>query len=136
MNTPDSMMAIMNREYPILCTVLLGNTGYIDFIEQSDVFSPVTKGYDKYRRPFFVVRALITHVSGKTTPAFQTFFQRYEGGGKWIGCGHGGHPFLDTLGGIDERQAIFLTDLLEHKMVDLTIKNETRYTTAVKIELL
>jgi hypothetical protein len=127
------MMAIMNREYPILGTVLLGNTGYIDCIEQSDVSSPVTKGYDIYRRPFFVIRALITHVSSKTTPVFQTFFQRYECGGKWIGCG--GHPFLDTLGGINEYQAIFLTDLLEHKTVDLTIKNETRYTTAVKIEL-
>ena len=137
MYATDYMLEIMKKEYPVLITTVEGSTGYIDFIEYSDVSSPVTKGYDIHGRPFFVVRARITRQDGTTFDVFQTFFQRYTGGGYWMGCGHWGVQFIYTDGGLREESAIFLTELLENNCMDLTVKNETLFKEPLsKIELI
>jgi hypothetical protein len=136
MNASEYMLAIMKKDYPVLITTLEGHTGYIDFIEYSDVSSPVTKGYDIHGRPFFVVRAMITRQDGSTFDVFQTFFQRYTEGGYWMGCGHGGNKFINTDGGLQERQALFLTELLENNCMDLSEKNETLFGNLSKINLI
>jgi hypothetical protein len=123
MNASEYMLNIMKKDLPILITTGSGSTDYIDFINYEDVSNPVTKGYDIFGRPFIVIRAIMTRNNGNTFNVFETFFQRYTGGGYWMGCGHGGTKFLDTDGGLSEDQAIFLTELIENNFVELTLNN-------------
>ena len=136
----DIMLAIMNRDYPILHTTKTGPTDYIDFIEQDDVFGPITKGYDIYGRPFLVIRAVIIRPDKDPIHVFQTFFKRYTDDSYWMGCGHGGTNFLCTDGGIRETQANFLNNLLLNGSVEITLQlmKEILFTgpTSCKIELI
>ena len=118
----DYMTNIMERDYPILdIGETIGSTGYIDYISFNDLTAPIMKGYDKYERPFFVIRAIITKSDGSTLKTMETFFQRYtECKNLWNGCGHDGPYFLSTIGGININQINFIENLLENKKVNLT----------------
>ena len=132
----DYMDAIMQKELPkISVASTQGCTGYIDFIQYTDVNHPVTKGFDFYGRPFFVVRALVSWPNGHSENVFETFFQRYTDSTTWMGCGHGGQNFLETSGGLSIPKAIFLTQLIEKGSIDLTDTNYLIWPTASKIEL-
>jgi hypothetical protein len=113
---------IMERDYPILDVgETIGSTGYIDYIRFNDLTAPIMKGYDKYERPFFVIRAIITKSDGSTLKTMETFFQRYsDNKNLWHGCGLDGPYFLSTFGGMNIKQINFIEKLLENKKVDLT----------------
>lgn len=118
----DYMTNIMERNYPILDVgEKEGSTGYIDYINFNDLSAPIMKGYDKYNRPFFVIRALLTNSDGSTFKTIETFFQRYsDHKNLWHGCGHDGPYFLSTLGGMNIKQINFIENLLQNKKVELT----------------
>jgi hypothetical protein len=137
MYATEYMMAIMEKDYPILNTTLVGHNGYIDFIKYEDVSSPVAKGYDIHGRPFIVIRAMITRQDGSSFNVFQTFFQRNNKGGYWMGGGKVGTKFIYTDGGFQSRHALFLTNLLENTVMDLSVINETLFKENLsKIELI
>ena len=126
----EHMSKIMDKNFPILeigeCN---GSTGYLDFITFNDLIAPVMKGYDQYKRPFFVISAVITKSDGSKIKTMETFFQRYEGfKNLWHGCGHDGPYFISTQGGMNMKQINFIENLLENNNVDLTDKlmNEVR----------
>jgi hypothetical protein len=120
----EYMARIMLEDYPILdIGNKNGSTGYLDFIQNHDVSNSVTKGKDKYNRPFFVIRALITRSDNSTESTLETFFQRYTNDDSlWHGCGHSGHYFISTEGGMNIKQAEFIIELLKNKYVNLTEK--------------
>ena len=127
----EHMDKIMDKNYPILdigeCN---GSTGYLDFITFNDLYAPVMKGYDQYKRPFLVISAVITKSDGSTIKTMETFFQRYEDfKNLWHGCGHDGPYFLSTQGGMNIKQVNFIENLLENNKVDLTdeLMNEVKF---------
>lgn len=127
----NRMANIMNKNFPILeignCN---GSTDYLDFITFNDLYAPVMKGCDQYKRPFFVISAVITKSDGSTVRTQETFFQRYRDIKYiWHGCGHYGPYFLSTIGGMTIKQINFIENLLENNKVDLTeeLMNEVRF---------
>jgi hypothetical protein len=86
-----------------------GSTDYIDFIRVEELTSPVMSGVDCMNRKFIVF---------KTENKFQTFFQRYTDGVLWMGAGNG-RPIMDTAGGINYDQAVFLRALYMIGRVDV-----------------
>lgn len=54
-----------------------GMTGYIDFIQVSDMTEPIMKGLDKFKRPFLAILFKVKH-EGEIKHAVATFFQRYS----------------------------------------------------------
>ena len=92
-----------------------GLTGYIDFIDLSEITAPVMKGIDIFSRPFFTVCAEIQyHGDENIIPTFTTFFQRYTDNPRlWMACGKY-HELIATQGGMTVSQLVFLRDLLKH----------------------
>lgn len=121
-NIHEHMANIMKKNYPILdIGDRYGTTGYLDFITFNDLSAPVMKGYDHFKRPFFVISAIITKSDGSTIKTIETFFQRYDDfKNLWHGCGHDGPYFLSTQGGMKINQVYFIEKLLENNKVDLT----------------
>jgi hypothetical protein len=86
----QSLQNIMDYNCKILdIRERFGNTGYIDFIKQSEVTENIMKGIDDNERPFIVFKAEFvyntnnTNTNNKNTKiikkTFTTFFQRYTG---------------------------------------------------------
>jgi hypothetical protein len=121
-NISDYMNEIISKNYTILdIKDKNGDTDYLDFIKYTDISSPVTIGKDKFNRSFFVIRANIIKADNSTESTLETFFQRYtDCYDLWHGCGHDGHYFISTQGGIDKNQAMFLIELVEVGYVNLT----------------
>ena len=84
-----------------------GVTDYIDFIRIDEVTHSVMKGIDKYCRKFIVIKFIVDgeHI-------MQTFFQRYNTGKLWMGCGHFTRQLIDTTGGIKDNQIILITNII------------------------
>ena len=103
-----------------------GYTDYIDYICWDEVIHPVMRGWDKYKRPFIVIKVLID----KKYKLMQTFFQRYtDDKYPWVGAGCIGNEFLDTCGGMNVDQFIFIKKLIEQYLKkdynkNIIIKNE------------
>lgn len=139
-----NMLVLIKKDYPIIdIGDKVGSTDYIDFIKYSDITSSVSKGCDRYGRPFLVIRALITKSDGSTNTTLETFFQRYDDTSYlWHGCGHADHFFLNTVGGLKMSQVKFIINLIENKYVYLTdeLMNEVQFNyrnaDPIKIELI
>ena len=113
--------SVMQMDFPILdIGKKVGMTGYIDFINYTDVTSPVMKGTDIYGRSFFVVRAKMTKKDSTCVDTLETFFQRRVSGDLWHGCGHDGPYFMSTEGGMAIEQMTFIKNLLVQGKVELT----------------
>ena len=67
----------------------MGHTGYLDFLEPSDMTHPVMKGTDIHGRPFIAVRLVYTNRRGKTRTGVETLFRRYTDGPVWVSGGAG-----------------------------------------------
>jgi len=117
--------SILNMDFPILdIGNTIGCTDYIDFINYEQISHPIMKGYDCFKRPFFVIRGTILFNDGTTQQTLETFFQRYEHNKYlWHGCG----PFkikyfLSTNGGMTLQQIKFIEQILNLREIKLTKK--------------
>lgn len=97
----------------------MGDTGYIDYIKDTEVTSPVMKGVDSHSRDFFTIKGEILVNNGDTYPVFETFFRRYTEGNTWMGCGHYGVNFMDTTGGMEDEQGLIIDKLISNKSIEL-----------------
>jgi hypothetical protein len=96
-----------------------GSTDYIDFIKTAEVKYPIVKGIDCYKRPFIVMK-VISVDDGSLY--METFFQRYtDDTHLWMGAGHH-YQFMDTYGGMTEKQFQLLKRLIEGQTCDLPQK--------------
>ena len=121
-NISDYMNKIISKDYPILdIKDKNGDTDYLDFIKYTDISNSISIGKDKFNRPFYVIRANIIKADNSTESTLETFFQRYTDlENLWHGCGHDGHYFISTEGGMNIKQAMFLVELIEVGYVNLT----------------
>ena len=106
-----------------------GSTGYIDFIEKSEVPHKVMVGVDKFGREFIVLKCIVTRRNGNKINCFQTFFRRYVSDKElWASGSSWYDTLLMTVGGINSDQTLFLDDLLENESVEvnLTAKSLTK----------
>ena len=70
MNTTCDTLDISNR---------YGNTGYIDFIKQTELQeNNIMKGMDDYRRLFIVFKAEVIYDDNTKSNTFTTVFQRFD----------------------------------------------------------
>ena len=94
---------------------LVGDTHYIDFIQNGTLTDPCMVGTDVANRPFFVIRLVVEY--GSTTKYYtQTFFQRYTDDSiLWMGCGDGDRVFVHTHGGINPVQTSLIQNIINGK---------------------
>jgi hypothetical protein len=132
----QSLQNIMDYNCKILdIRERFGNTGYIDFIKQSEVTENIMKGIDDNERPFIVFKAEFvyntnntntnTNTNNKNTKiikkTFTTFFQRYTDNKLlWHTCGHDGELLFDSNGGANLVQLKMVEELLKNGYIDLT----------------
>lgn len=96
----------------------IGPTGYIDFLEESDLNDRVSFGVDKFGRKFIVIKFLLETHDGKKENRFQTFFQRYSDNTQlWMGAGKS-HQLMDTCGGMEQVQIKLIDDTLSGSQVN------------------
>lgn len=101
----------------------VGSTGYIDFLNVSELISPLMGGYDKFNRPFITVRGYyLSHSRDSNNiittkkPFFQTFFQRYsDGKNLWVAD----MGLFEFTGGLTIDQKTALLKLFETKSLTL-----------------
>ena len=95
-----------------------GITGYIDFIEISEIVSPVSYGQDMYNRPFVSMCVDIVYTDNVTVPTFTTFFKRYseECSTVYHACGMY-RKLFNTDGGMNIPQFTLIRDLLKNGQV-------------------
>lgn len=91
-----------------------GSTGYIDFIEPTEVgLNNVMMGEDGSNRKFFVFKAELEYPNGIKKQMFTIFFQRYNDSEiLWHSCGHYGPILMYTEGGASTSQIKMLYELL------------------------
>ena len=94
----------------------MGRTDYIDFITPRDMTAPIMRGIDRYKRPFFALRA-----TRDDAQLVQTFFQRYTDEVVWVD-GHDRGRIIDTVDYLIDsdgtcREHVFanLTSLIKNK---------------------
>jgi len=119
----DELSIIFNYECPRLdIGKRVGHSEYIDFIQEEELLdNNIMKGTDSYRRKFIVIKAIVILKNGERKKTFSTFFQRYsENDLLWHCCGHHGVNLMDTCGGMNIGQIIFLRELLYNKKCELT----------------
>lgn len=93
---------------------------YIDFITWDEVTEPVMTGVDCFRRYFIVIKFIIGEDTPEPKKIMQTFFQRYTGGSRWMGCGHATKNLMRTTGGINDAQFNFLDKILKGETLKIT----------------
>jgi hypothetical protein len=127
--TRENMQDIYKQILSIECETLdVGNangpTGYIDYIQQTDLYGQIAKGVDSFGRGFISWKAecLLTNdnrfIVFKT---FTTFFKRYIESDSVLyhTCGHDGQNLFSTEGGCSKDQMTFLLKLLTDKNIVL-----------------
>lgn len=133
---PDTMsrsekllhMSQIGRRLPELrdCPILdigdqFGQTGYIDFIQPSQLTEPFMKGVDCCKRPFVVFKATIYYEDGHSIETLTTFFQRYtDDNVVWMSAGHHMDLLFDTTGGANLSQMKLVEQLFYEKEIVLT----------------
>ena len=116
--TISEILDLVSRTETLDIGERVGFTGYIDFINISEIVSPVMHGTDVFGRPFFTVHADLRYIDGTTVPTFTTFFKRYteQNSMLWHGCGFY-KSLIETNGGMNLPQMTFLRDLLKNGTV-------------------
>jgi len=126
MSNTNSIVSLMASIMNTICDTLdisnrYGNTGYIDFIKQTELQeNNIMKGMDDYRRLFIVFKAEVIYDDNTKRNTFTTVFQRFDKELLWHSCGHDGQLLFDTVGGINATQLQLLDNLLKNGFVDLT----------------
>lgn len=103
-----------------------GLTGYIDFIQPSEVGAPIMSGLDKYNRPFFTLR--IQYGPRPDMVYVETLFQRYVNDYVLWTTGSTRITMLNRLGSVDLER---LRTLVETKRLRI----ESRLNPSLAIEL-
>jgi len=104
----------------------VGNSDYIDFIKKSELIHPAMAGVDKFKRPFFVLSAIIDNEdpSHEHIELSQVFFQRYTDDlSTWASAQiewNSSRQIMETSGGISIDQMNFLSTLIKNKFIDVT----------------
>lgn len=112
-----------------------GGTDYIDFIKWNEVTEPAMFGVDKFRRNFVVIKFILNKNSKKPIKIMQTFFERYTGGGMWMGCGHATQYLMFTIGGMKNEQFEFLNQILSGNEMEIPNDINSNFETGTKVEL-
>jgi hypothetical protein len=122
--TKEEMIDELQNIYKYNCEILdlgerVGHSGYIDFITNEDLGTNITimKGIDIYSRKFIVIKAKIIFNDDnqdiKEIDTFSTFFQRYHDSDTlWHCCGHYGLNLIETSGGMNLDQILFIKSLI------------------------
>ena len=106
-----------------------GVTGYIDYIDASEVTHPIMKGYDHLGRKVIIMQFIVNKKI-----YIQTFFQRYSNWEyTWMSARVTGSPtFISSVGGMTRYQANFLLDVSLGNKVKLDTAHKTVYDTVSK----
>ena len=92
-----------------------GETNYIDFLKWEDVEYPIMKGIDKYNRPFIVIKSILND-----TLYMETYFKRHNTEySSWQCCGNHTYQLLETTGGMNAEQGLYIKSLVENGEVVL-----------------
>jgi len=106
-----------------------GVTGYIDYIDASEVTHPIMKGSDHIGRKVIIMQFIVNKKI-----YIQTFFQRYSNWEyTWMSARVTGSPtFISSIGGMTRYQANFLLDVSLGNKVKLDTEHKTVYDTISK----